>query len=214
MDLLGENMQFQKIGLVAALSALLSGVASAQEMSADVDEGSVYRSSWNASGEIINFDPEVAAYNGISDSGVGMGFGYSGEKGLFNFNVGLSAFFIDDKEEFSQRVESNWGGESTEDSSISAISLQFDGGVQYPVTESGNFVVGLNLGYRYLDISREIANCSNCYSENVSIGSDTYLKPFARLAFNDRISGTLALYNYAGDEGVDNSVQFVVDWRI
>lgn len=200
--------------LAAALATLLSSTAAAQEMIDPEPESSVYLDSWSFNGEVFSFDSQVARYNGISDSGFGLGVGYSGEKGLFNFNVALGAIIIDDKAEFSQSVEDGWGDRSTEDSSISAITANIDAGIQYPVSESGNFVLGLNAGYRHFDISREIAYCTNCYSEDVSIGGDTYLKPFAKMAFNERFDGTLALYNYTGDEGQDNSVQLSLNWKM
>lgn len=196
------------------LGLLLSAVASAAAAQQPMAESAAYRSSWGASGEVINFDPAIAAYNGIDDSGLGMGVSYSGQKGLFNFNIGLSFFFIDDEAEFSQRIENNWtGDESTEESSIDAGSVYIDGGIQVPVSESGNFLLGLNAGYRYFDIDRGISYCSDCYSEDISIDSDTYLKPFARLFFSDQVSGTLAYYSYTGDKGADDSVQVAFDWH-
>jgi len=192
-----------KICAGIALAAMAS-VAGAQQ---GIDTGPVYRGSWTASGEVINFDPAVAAYDGISDSGFGLGVGYAGEKGLFNFSVGATFYFIDDENKFTQRVESDWSGDtSTEKSSIDAGSLYIDAGFQYPLSES--FTIGLNGGYRYFDISRTISNCRDCYSEGVRIDSDTYLKPFARLDFNERFSGDLAYFSYSGDKGADDSLQF------
>ncbi|WP_193161832.1 hypothetical protein [Microbulbifer hainanensis] len=191
---------------------VLAAVASAASAHQVIDRGAVYRSSWTASGEVINFDPAVAAYNGIADSGFGLGVGYAGEKGWFNFSVGATFFLIDDKNEFTQQVANDWtGNESTEESSIDAGSVYIDAGFQLPVSDS--FVVGLNGGYRYFDIDRGITNCRDCYSEDVGVESDTYLKPFARIDFNGRLSGALAYYSYAGDKGVEDSVQFGMNFR-
>lgn len=199
---------YKKVFAGVALAAMTS-IASAQQV---MDMGPVYRGSWSVSGEVINFDPVVAAYNGISDNGFGLGVGYAGEKGLFNFSVGATFFLIDDEDEFTQQVESDWGGdESTEKSSIDAGSLYIDAGFQYPLSDS--FVVGLNGGYRYFDIDRGITNCRDCYSEDVGIDSDTYLKPFARLDFNARLSGALAYYSYSGDKGAEDSLQFGMNFR-
>lgn len=193
---------------------ILLGIAASTAAAQGEAASSPYKSRWGASAELINFDPDIAAANGISDSGFGIGVGYAGEKGLFNFSVGASFFFIDDEDEFSQRVENDWtGDESTEDSSIDAGSLYVDGGIQFPLSESGNFVLGLNAGYRYFNIDRGITYCRDCYNENVDIESTTYLKPFARFGFSDAISGTLAYYSYNGDKGADNSLQFSVDWN-
>lgn len=198
--------------------SLTLGILTCMSASTVVAQGdmtpSLYKSRWGVNAELINFDPDIAAASGISDSGFGIGVGYAGEKGLFNFNIGASFFIIDDEDEFSQRVENDWtGDESTEDSSIDAGSIYIDGGIQLPLSESGNFVLGLNAGYRYFDIDRGITYCSDCYSENVDIESTTYLKPFARFGFSDAISGTLAYYSYNGDKGADNSLQFSVDWN-
>jgi len=195
------------------LGLVLGGISSAAAAQEVGSESAEYRGSWGASGEVINFNADIAAANGISDSGFGLGVSYSGEKGLFNFNLGASFFFIDDEEEFSQRVEDWTGDESTEDSSIDAGSLYIDGGILYPVNTSGSFALGLNAGYRYFDIDRGITNCRNCYSEDISIESDAYLKPFARFAFNESISGSLAYFSYTGDKGAENSMQFEVKVR-
>ncbi|GAB2524451.1 hypothetical protein [Microbulbifer agarilyticus] len=200
--------------LAGLLASVMAVNASAEEMPmAEVSEN-YYQGSWSLHGEIFNFDADVARIDGVSDSGFGLGAGYSGEYGLFNFNIGAGAILVDDKAEFSQYVENEWSGDrSTEDSSIAAWNLNVDAGVQYPLSESRKFLVGLNLGYRHLDMSRQIAGCSNCYSEDIAISGDTYLKPFVKLAFTDRVSGTLSMYRYGGDEGVDNSVQFQVNWN-
>ena len=193
---------------LGAVTSLAISQAFAQEIPSD---SGVYRGAWGISGEVINFNADMAALNGISDTGYGLGASYRGEKGLFNFALGLSFFFIDDKDEFSQRVENDWtGDESTEDSSIDAGSLYVDGGVQYPINDSGSFVVGLNAGYRYFDIDRGITNCRDCFSEDITIESDTYLKPFTRFAFSDRVFGSLAYFSYTGDKGAENSMQFEV----
>ncbi len=194
------------LGLVLGV---MSFAAAAQQLVSEVAE---YRSSWGVSGEVINFNADIAAANGISDSGIGLGLSYSGEEGLFNFTFGVSFFLIHDRDKFSQEVEDTWSGdESTEDSSIDAGSLYVDGGIRYPL--SGSFALGLNAGYRYFDIERAITNCRDCYKEDVGIDSDTYLKPFVRFAFNESISGSLAYFSYTGDKGAENSLQFEVGAR-
>lgn len=208
-------IKFRLQSLAAALAVAIAANTSAEEMLPAAPSDSVYLGSWTVHGEMFSFDAEEARYNGISDSGFGLGGGYAGEYGLFNFNIGVGAILVDDKAEFSQQVENNWSGSrSTEESSISALTVTVDAGIQYPLSDSGHFLVGLNAGYRHLDISREIANCSNCYSENVTISGDTYLKPFVKLGFSDRIDGILALYRYNGDEGLESSVQLQVNWKM
>lgn len=199
--------------IMAALATLISSTTAAQELIAVEPVNSVYRGSWALQGEVFNFDAQVARYEGISDSGYGLGVGYSGEKGLFNFNVALGVILIDDKDQFDQLVEDNDGDISSKESSISAVTANIDAGVQYPVSRSGNFILGLNVGFRQLEAEREIANCSNCYTEGVGLGSETYVKPFAKMRFNDRLDGTLALFSYTGDKGLDNSVQFTLNWK-
>ncbi|MFD1218255.1 MULTISPECIES: porin family protein [Microbulbifer] len=199
--------------LVAALATLISSTTAAQEMNTIGPVNSVYQGSWSFHGELFNFDSQVARYEGISDSGYGLGAGYSGEKGLFNFNVGLGVILIDDKDKFEQYVEDEDGDTFSKDSSISAVTANIDAGIQYPVSRSGNFVLGLNIGFRQLEAEREIANCSDCFTEGVGLGSETYLKPFAKMQFSKRFDGTLALFNYAGDKGLDNSVQFSLNWK-
>lgn len=199
--------------LVAALATLISSTTAAQEMNTFEPVNSVYRGSWTFQGELFNFDSQVARYEGISDSGYGLGAGYSGEKGLFNFNVALGVILIDDKDEFDQLVEDNDGDVSTKSSSISAVTANIDAGIQYPVSRSGNFVLGLNVGFRELEAEREISNCRNCYTEGVGLGGETYFKPFVKMAFNNRFDGTLALFSYTGDKGLDNSLQFSFHWK-
>lgn len=196
------------------IGSLMLGLASAVSAQPVADNVAAYRGGWTLHGELINFDTDIAAASGIADSGFGMGGGYSGEKGLFNFNFGVSFFFIDDEDQFSQWVENDLTGDtSSEESSIDAGSVYLDGGIQFPLTDSGRFVVGLNAGYRYFDIDRGISYCRDCYSEDVDIESTTYLKPFARLAFTDVASGTLSYYRYNGDKGADNSLQFALNWH-
>lgn len=199
--------------LVAALATLISSTATAQEMNTAEPVNSVYRGSWTFQGELFNFDSQVARYEGISDSGYGLGAGYSGEKGLFNFNVALGVILIDDKDKFEQYVEDEDGDRLTKSSSISAVTANIDAGVQYPVSRSRNVVLGLNVGFRELEAEREISNCRNCYTEGVGLGGETYFKPFVKMAFNNRFDGTLALFRYTGDKGLDNSLQFSFHWK-
>lgn len=199
-------MKNYKSLVIASVFGGLSCAAAAQPVGS---VGAAYESAWGISGEFLSIDADMAAANGIADSGFGLGVSYSGEKGLFNFTAGASFFFIDDEDEFSQRVEDWSGDESTEESSIDAGSLYIDAGVLYPVSEA--FSLGLNGGYRYFDIDRGITNCRDCYSESVGVESDTYVKPFARFGFNDSWSGTLAYFAYSGDKGAENSLQFEVN---
>ncbi|WP_299596532.1 hypothetical protein [uncultured Microbulbifer sp.] len=199
--------------LVAALATFISSTTAAQEMGTAKPINSFYQGSWAFQGELFNFDPEVARYEGISDSGYGLGAGYSGEKGLFNFNIALGVILIDDEDQFEQDVEYEGGGFGTESSSISAVTANLDAGVQYPVSSSGNLILGLNVGFRQLEAEREISNCSNCDTEGVGLGSETYFKPFAKMTFGKRWDGTLALFSYTGDKGLDNSVQFSLNWK-
>lgn len=193
------------------LMALALGAFSATALAQGemVESGSEYRGSWGVSGEMLSIDSEVAALNGIDDSGYGLGVSYSGEKGLFNFTTGLSFFFIDDNARFRQDVENSLTGkESTEKSSIDAGSIYIDAGIQYPVSDS--FRLGLNGGYRYFDIDRSISNCRDCYSQNIDVESDTYIKPFVGFDFSERVSGNLAYFSYTGDKGAESSAQFEV----
>jgi|GEM_PF-1101076 len=199
--------------ILAVLATLISSTAPAQESFTLEPVNSVYRGSWALQGDVFNFDAQVAHHEGIADSGYGLGAGYSGEKGLFNFNIALGVILIDDKDQFDQFVEDSDGDISTRESSISAVTANIDAGIQYPVSHSGNVVLGLNVGFRQLEAEREIANCTNCYTEGVGLGSETYFKPFAKMRFNERLDGTLALFNYAGDKGLDNSVQFTLNWK-
>ncbi|GAA5524225.1 hypothetical protein Maes01_00779 [Microbulbifer aestuariivivens] len=196
-------------GLIILPAALLATPLAAQTI---FDTGSVYQSSWGVQGESITINSDTAQFNGIGDSGFGIGGSYNGQQGLLNFSVGVTLFFIDDEAQFSQGVQNNLtGDQSTEKSSIDAGSLYVDGGIVYPFSE--RLQAGVNLGWRYFDVERGISNCSDCYSESVGIDSDTYIKPFARFSFNERYSGSLAYYSYTGDRGMENSVQFSFEFR-
>ncbi|WP_237057097.1 hypothetical protein [Microbulbifer sediminum] len=177
------------------------------------DAPAAYQGSWGFHGETISIDADAALLNGIADSGFGIGASYAGRKGLFNFSVGGTIFFIDDKDEFSQDVENIvTGDQRTQDSSIDAGSLYIDGGLVHSFSD--RFEAGVNVGYRYFDIDRTITSCTDCYSEDISIESDSYIKPFARFLFTDRVLGSLAYYSYNGDKGVESTLQFSAEVRM
>ncbi|MFI2812976.1 MULTISPECIES: hypothetical protein [Microbulbifer] len=200
---------------LSKLAAILvaGGVAMPLAAQPVAEVGAVYQGSWGFHGETISLDADAAALNGIADSGFGIGASYAGRKGMFNFSVGGSIFFIDDEDEFSQDVENIvTGDQRTQDSSIDAGSLYIDGGLVHSFSD--RFEAGVNVGYRYFDIDRTITSCTDCYSEDISIESDSYIKPFARFLFTDRVLGSLAYYSYNGDKGVESTLQFSAEVRM
>jgi hypothetical protein len=132
---------------------------------------------WSFSIGNTSFDSQTALEEGIDDSAFSFDFAYTGYKENFIYAVGMSGMLLSDNESFSQGVTGGFGGGYSTASS-SANAFGFFGEVGYShVLESGNVSFDLLGGLEVIWSERSIANCSNCYSEDIDLDSGLYLKP-------------------------------------
>lgn len=158
------------VGLLAAACGLYTN-AQAEDASHTSHQGA-----WYAGGGYIGLDTAATDPQGIGSGGFTLELGYGGSMSNgFMYSLGLYLPFFSDDDEFSQRVEDNFGDRRTEDSSISSWGLLAEAGYRFTLSEKTAF--GLSAGFRSLSADREIANCSNCYSEGLSLEGGAYLRP-------------------------------------
>lgn len=152
--------------------------AQAEETSSPI----THQGSWYVGGGYIGLDSEATDPQGIGSGGFTIDMGYSGSlSNGFMYNLGLYMPFFSDDEKFTQRVEDQFGDRKTEDSSITSWGILAEAGYRFTLNEKTSF--GLSAGFRSLSADREIANCTNCYSEGLDLEGGAYLRP--ALFFNN-----------------------------
>jgi len=166
---------------------------------------------WFFAGGVIGIDGKTADEQGVGDSAALLDFGYSWLwNKQFLLTLGLSVPIINDKDSFSQDVQSNYGGDVRRaSSSINAWGAIIEGAYQRSLNDKS--WIGLGGGYRSLSADRSISNCSDCYSEDLSLHGGLYLRPhIGFLAGRVEIEFS-ALTFLSGD--YDNGAYVSFTWR-
>jgi len=165
---------------------------------------SIMAAEWSLYGNRIQFDQKFSEMTGIEDQAKGItgeaGFNY---KNMLVLGLGASVFFLDDSNQFSERV----ANVNTPSAPFTAKSDETAGSLfafakrnhQFTNYISGNLV----LGYEYINYDREIKNCSNCKSENVDIDSGLFVG--GGFSLGKKIKLKLQYRAVLGDD-VDNQI--------
>ncbi|NRB42233.1 MAG: hypothetical protein HRU20_27815 [Pseudomonadales bacterium] len=171
-------------------------------------------SRWGLHLESFRVNEETAKLYGISEDNYGLGFDYTAEFiNYLNLNIGLTFLMVDDEAEFQQRVINTLTkAESTKSSSIDGGAINIDFGPKYSFLGDDRVTVGLNFGYRYIDVNRKISNCEDCSSESVGIDSDTYIKPFIAFRLTQSFMLGLSYMKYSDELGADSTAQLKFEW--
>ncbi|WP_185233865.1 hypothetical protein [Teredinibacter franksiae] len=162
--------------MVAILTFSLMSTVAAQDGSENAAPTPSHDGAWFIGGGYIGLDSEVTDPQGVGGGGFTLDMGYSGTLSSgFGYSVGVYLPFIADDGEFSQRVEDQFGNESTADSSISAWGILAELGYVHRLNEKTS--LSLMGGFRTLSADRTIANCSNCLEEGLNLAGGGYLRP-------------------------------------
>lgn len=165
---------------------------------------------WSFSGYVdyLALDEEVAAYNGLGDSAFALGVTadyHLGNTWIIAGSFGLAGF--DDQAEFSQRVRSNFGDESTESSSVSGMQFAASVGKAFEFAQMPGVIWTPKLGFmNYFGTDRSISNCSDCFEEEIDISGGVY----AALALDKKGKGfgTELQWHLSGDQKIGLRLQY------
>jgi len=171
------NKLFRTAVATAAMTISSNGIS--QELETTEQAGGGWQ--FGVYYESLSIDPQAALGEWIGDSAHVLGFNAEYDLGAWNLaaNMGLGGVMYDDYAEFSQTViDDGWlgGGDiSTESSSATAMNLFAEIGPNYRLGESGAVALTARIGYGGLFASeRSIANCEDCYSEDIELSGGLY----------------------------------------
>ncbi|ROR94938.1 hypothetical protein EDC56_3753 [Sinobacterium caligoides] len=162
---------------------------------------------WNILAGVTSFDSDFADSLGVDDTGYLVGAAYTGYFSFLRYSAGGALIILDDKAEFTQRVENVFGGdERDEDSSIDAGMLFAEIGSQYAFGNNDRATVGMMAGYSYFDVERSISLCQDCREDDIEVESSFYLKPFVAYRFTDSFLVRLEYTNYQEEQSFENAI--------
>lgn len=130
--------------------------------------------SWSGHLEHLTIDKEAAARAdvGVRDSATALGFAaerYTNTSDM-TLSLGLNVLLLRDANEFYQDTS---GGTKTSDASGASLFAEYGPKYRFGAQGDNHFVT--RLGYSWLvTASRDIANCRNCYSEDIELDGGLY----------------------------------------
>lgn len=172
--------------------------------------------SWSGNIEHINIDPDVAHRRdvqiGESATALGIGAEYFTANEGPSFSLGLSYILYNDNNEFYQYVHDDWNGRSYEQSDANALMASAEIGQKIPFGwDQLNFFTARAGVNGIFASERAIANCSNCYAEDLDINGGFYGVLGVGHSFN-RMDIELQFQQYfSGD--LDNSLRLKISSR-
>jgi len=165
--------------LVAAAAISLSSTAIAQDVGSSDQSAPNWQ--FGVYYESLSFDSMASAYQWVGDGANVFGFNleYDLNVSYLVVNTGMGFVMYDDFAEFSQTVVGdgwlNSGDITSESSDATALNLFAEIGPNYRVGDNGSIALTARLGYGGLVLSeRSIANCEDCYSEDIDLSGGAY----------------------------------------
>ncbi|MFL0811357.1 MAG: porin family protein [Agarilytica sp.] len=128
----------------------------------------------------FDLSSKVAREEGVKDNATYFQFAWQAQDKTWLWGAGLSGLLYTDRRDFTQFVEDQSGDEFSADSEAQAVNIFGEGGYAYAPSKfvSLDMLVGLEV---VLSSERSIANCTDCYSEDIDINSGLYISPRVRL---------------------------------
>ncbi len=159
-------------------AGLISGIANAATPGNQPGNASNY-GNWSWSGHLdhVTFDSEAAAEALIEDTATALGFAaeYYTNTSENTLSLGMNILFYRDNAAFGQYVEDYWGDVDYSESDASAIMLFAEYGPKYRFGQDNmSFVVVRGGASGIFASERTIANCSDCYSEDIEMDGGVY----------------------------------------
>ena len=199
-------MKAHKHALAALLFASFAFPAVAQQEQVSGDW------TWTMSLSNLTIDSDAADNNRVDDSGLAIGFYGDFQMNSWLTTIGAEVVVYDDNDGFSQEVVGtgafNNGDRSRASSDATGVVLSVATGYQWFFGENDNISAALQGGFgAMVSSSREIANCSNCYSEDINIDGGAFAKAsLIRNGESWRVGGFVQQY-LSGDLGTAIGIQ-------
>lgn len=125
----------------------------------------------------VAIDSEVAQQNAIDDSAIAIGLTADYDYGKYLATIGFDLIGYDDNAGFRQRTTGGFGGDQNSSSDASGMLLSVAGGPKWHVGKEAKTMLYVQGGYALMIGSeRSIANCSNCYSEDIEVDGGVFAK--------------------------------------
>lgn len=174
---MGKTISWQRTLIGASLFSLANINVYADQSSAPLEAPDLTgRWLYNITLDHINIDSNVAPGEGIGDSA--FAFGFEGEyffNSRFSTSLGLSFLSYDERYQFTQPTEDQYGRRETSSSDASAIPLYAELGYKQFFTGQAPTYITARMGVSTLLASEHsIANCSNCSSFDIDVSGGLY----------------------------------------
>lgn len=193
-----------KVNYILAGLILATSQIQAEEVESNYAESSGFYGSIGT----VSIDEKVAYMEGIGDSATYWKFGWEQRNIDWIWGVGISGYLYDDKYEFSQQTQDNFGNKKDSESSATAFNAYLEGGYRYIVNQ--NFDVALLAGYEaVLSSDRGIGLCTNCYSEDIDVSAGLYAQPRMTYTWDNGWYGALGYNAYFGGD-VSNALMITL----
>jgi len=187
---------------------LASSTAVAQQAESSNYNKSGWTLGFNAA--VVSLDQDTARLEGIKDNAylVGIVANYSQEQWITS--LGVDVLVYDDNEEFKQTVVGdgvfNDGDISVESSSANGALVSVATGYQWFFGKQKDITLKLQGGYGHMFSSeRSIANCSDCYEEDIDVKGGVFLKVGA-LKSNETFDIGIYAQQFLTGDGINNAI--------
>ncbi|MCO7226911.1 hypothetical protein [Pleionea sp. CnH1-48] len=192
------------ITLLALISSASVWAETQPEQPVPEEKEEVYlqTTTWGISAGTINFNPALAAREGVDESAVHLDFVWHQQEDSFVYGGGITGILYSDNESFSVDVIDGFGDHRRASSSASGFGLF--GEIGYSFNWKPKSVhLGAMIGVEKIWSERGISNCTDCPSENINIDSGFYLKPHIKFITNSGFTFTISYKKFAGDDMED-----------
>jgi len=203
---------------IKAIAIVALGLFSASSMAESHVSGP--DGQWIFGGSITKFslDSEAAHEQGISNSAWTLSIDANYVQSDWLTTISLDMLSYSDHNDFDQQVVgdgwSNSGQNSTQSSEAVGIMTSFAFGKMWRMGQDNKLVLSAQGGFSAMISSeRSIANCDDCYSEDIDIGGGAFVRAgivnnFERFALGFRVTQYLTGDDLKNNAGVTLSMAF------
>ena len=177
-----------------------------------------HASEWDFNGYYAShsLNSAIATREGIDDSANGFGFtaDFSTDN-LLMISLGLEFLEYDDKNGFSQTVQVEGGFDDgdirNEKSDASAVVFFAEAGPRWQFGQNNSSYVAAKAGFNTATESeRSISNCSDCFNQDINIDGGLYIMGSISHSFSAISFGLQYLKYMDDDNGLEDTLRFVV----
>lgn len=154
-------------------------------------------------------DSETAYQAYIEDNAWSIGISADYDSGRWLSSIGLGIVRYRDDAGFTQGTVDGWGDYDNSESTASGTLLSFAIGPRWKVGADESVLLYTQAGLgKMFESSRSIANCSNCYEEDIDLESGLFAR-FGLIKELGSFGLGFSLTQYLSGDGQDRSLSFI-----